>query len=139
MGVPDPAVTPPVGVADLVTWKAPSLVTSVVVVSVEQVPLQLGPVHVAVLLIVVPPASAASAVTAKLTMASWPAPSPAPTVQVMVPPDVATDTVQLGAVLAVSDPQLAEPATSVVPEGAASVMVTAPVVGEPPVFWTISW
>jgi hypothetical protein len=134
-GVDDPA-TIDAGDADLVTVNEAALVTTVVVWLVVQPPavVQPGPVQMAVLVMVEPEASVALAVTEKVSWSVWPAAMPAPMVQVMVVPLI--DTEQVGVVAPDRVPQLAEPATRVVPVGTVSVTVMPPVAVDSPVFWT---
>lgn len=86
-------------------------------------------------LVMVPDAEAGTA-TAKVTVTICPGVMPDPSVQVMVPSE-ATLTLHDGVLDDPSVPQLADPATYVVPEGAASVMTSGAALTEGPVFWTV--
>lgn len=122
--VPLPASTV-VGVAVFTTANVAAPVTVVGVDTVTVHPpvvVQPGPVHVAVLVITVPAVAVEASAAWKVRSTVVPAVKPPAMVQVMVDPD--TETEQAGVVVAPSVPQLADPATKVVPAGAASVTTT---------------
>ncbi len=93
---------------------------------------QPGPLHVPVL-VMVPVASDAFAVTEKVSVYEAPGATPTGMVQLIVDP--LRETVHVG-----GPPlrRLAEPETSVVPVGAASVTMMGSVVAAEPLFFTVS-
>lgn len=95
---------------------------------------QPAPVHDAVFVIVTPAGTDADTATLNDRSAVAPAAKPAPTVHVTEPPD--TTTVHDGVVDPDSEPQLAEPATIVVPAGAESRTTVGLTVAAVPTFGT---